>query len=124
MSRVFWFAAGAASGIYTLVKARRAAEVLTPDGLGARVAALGAGAKVFVSEVATGMAERESEIRARAALNAGADPRGGDPAAALGPAGDRSATHADVRRLEAGDRPRATDPTRDIRHSGRQEHTA
>jgi hypothetical protein len=63
MSRAFWFAAGAVSGVYTLVKVRRTAQNFTPDGIAARVAALGAGARVFRDEVATGMAEREHELR-------------------------------------------------------------
>ncbi|MBA2560761.1 MAG: hypothetical protein H0V07_12935 [Propionibacteriales bacterium] len=63
MSRVVWFAAGAASGVYTLVKAKRTAQNFTPDGIGARVAALGLGARMFAGEVAAGMAEREAELR-------------------------------------------------------------
>jgi hypothetical protein len=63
MSRMVWFAAGAVSGVYTLVKARRAARNFTPDGIGARVAAIGVGAQMFVSEVSAGMAEREAELR-------------------------------------------------------------
>lgn len=63
MSRAVWFAAGAVSGVYTLLRARRAARNFTPDGIGARVAAIGVGAQLFASEVSAGMAEREAELR-------------------------------------------------------------
>ncbi len=63
MSRAFWFAAGAVSGVYTLVKVKRTAQKFTPDDMAARVAALGVGARVFRDEVAVGMAERENELR-------------------------------------------------------------
>jgi len=62
MSRSVWFVAGAASGIYALAKARRTASALTPDGIGARVAALRAGARVFTDSVQQGMAEREADL--------------------------------------------------------------
>ncbi len=63
MRRTFWFAVGAASGVYTLVKAKRTVQVFTPDGLAARLAALRAGGKVFADEVRAGMSERETELR-------------------------------------------------------------
>jgi Family of unknown function (DUF6167) len=69
MSRALWFVAGAASGVYTLYKAKRAAQSFTPDGIGARVAALAVGARMFATEVSTGMAERESELRAELRLS-------------------------------------------------------
>lgn len=65
MSRGLWFVAGAATGIYALVKVRRTARELTPDGVGARLAALRAGAIVFADSVATGMAEREADLCAQ-----------------------------------------------------------
>ncbi|MBA3264869.1 MAG: hypothetical protein H0T14_00645 [Nocardioidaceae bacterium] len=64
MSRALWFVGGAASGVYTLVKAKRAAQQFTPDGIAARAAALAAGARVFADEVSAGMREREAELRA------------------------------------------------------------
>ncbi len=70
MSRVLWFAAGAATGVYGLVKARRTAQALTPDGVGARVAAWQAGARVFGDEVKTGMTERETQLREQLLLGA------------------------------------------------------
>jgi hypothetical protein len=63
MSRGLWFVAGAASGIYAVAKARRTAQAFTPQGIGARLAALRAGAAVFASSVAEGRAEREADLR-------------------------------------------------------------
>lgn len=68
MSRVMWFAAGAGAGVYALVRARRAAEALTPEGLGDRLAALSLGLRMFRSEVQVGMAEKENELRERLVL--------------------------------------------------------
>jgi hypothetical protein len=69
----FWFVAGAASGVYAMVKARRAVEVLTPDGIGARVAAVRAGARQFAGDVASAADAREAdllaELRAEAAAH-------------------------------------------------------
>jgi hypothetical protein len=66
--RGFWFVAGAGAGVYVMVRARRAAEALTPDGLRDRVAGLGVGAHLFAAEVRTGMVERETELRERLGL--------------------------------------------------------
>ncbi len=74
MSRLTWFAAGAATGIYALLKARRAGRNLTPDGIAARAAALGVGFRTFTAEVSSGMAERESELRDQLALPATGEP--------------------------------------------------
>jgi hypothetical protein len=68
MSRVFWFALGAGSSVYAMVKTRRAAERFTPSGLGDQLGALGHGARLFRDEVAAGMNERESQLRERLAL--------------------------------------------------------
>lgn len=65
MSRGLWFAAGAGAGIYAMVRGRRAAEVLTYDGLHDRLGALALGARLFRDEVAQGRAEAEPEVRAR-----------------------------------------------------------
>ena len=69
MSRALWFAAGGIAGMYTLVKARRTAHAFTPDGLGARLAALRAGASVFADQVVEGMTEREEQLRAQLELS-------------------------------------------------------
>lgn len=65
MSRGLWFAAGAGAGIYAMVRGRRAAELLTHDGLHDRLGALALGARMFRDEVAQGRAEAETEVRAR-----------------------------------------------------------
>lgn len=57
-----WFMAGSAAGMYALAKARRTVQAFTPDGIGARVAALGAGARVFADQVTEAMAEREQQL--------------------------------------------------------------
>ena len=65
MKRGVWFLAGAGAGIYGMVRGRRAAEVLTADGLHDRVNAIFLGARLFREEVAQGAAERETELRER-----------------------------------------------------------
>lgn len=68
MRRGFWFVAGAGAGVYVMIRARRAAETFTPDGLRDRVAGLSVGAHLFAEEVRTGMVERETELRDRLGL--------------------------------------------------------
>jgi hypothetical protein len=63
--RTLWFAAGAGVGVYAMVRGRRAAELLTADGLHDRWQALGLGARLFRDEVATGKAEAEARLRER-----------------------------------------------------------
>ena len=65
MTRGFWFVAGAGAGIYVMVKARRAAETFTPEGMRDRLSGLGMGAHMFAEEVRAGMAEKETELRER-----------------------------------------------------------
>jgi hypothetical protein len=65
VNRGFWFVAGGSAGIYVMVKARRVAEVFTPEGLRDRMAGLGLGAHLFAEEVRAGMAEKETELRER-----------------------------------------------------------
>jgi hypothetical protein len=65
MWRGFWFVAGAGAGVYVMIRARRAAEAFTPDGVRDRLAGLSVGAQLFVEEVRTGMDERETELRER-----------------------------------------------------------
>ena len=69
MSRMIWFAAGAGAGLYAALKARRAAEALSPDGLADRIAALSVGARLFGEEVRAGAAEKEIELRERLSLS-------------------------------------------------------
>lgn len=66
--RTLWFVAGAGAGVYVVIKARRAAEALTPDGLRDRLSGLGVGAHLFAEEVRAGMGEREGELRRRMGL--------------------------------------------------------
>ena len=68
MRRGFWFVAGAGAGVYVMIRARRAAEAFTPDGLRNRAAGLGVGAQLFAEEVRAGMSERETELRERLGL--------------------------------------------------------
>lgn len=68
MSRGLWFAAGAGAGVWAMVRGRRAAEVLTVDGLRDRVHTLGLGVRMLRDEVATGRSEKETELRASLGL--------------------------------------------------------
>ena len=68
MSRSFWFVAGAGAGIYVMVKARRAAESFTPEGLRDRLSGLSVGAHLFADEVRVGMTEKETELREQLGL--------------------------------------------------------
>ncbi|GCD88820.1 DUF6167 family protein [Nocardioides sp. LS1] len=68
MRRGFWFAAGAGAGVYAMVRGRRAAEVLTVDGLKDRLAGLEVGARLLRDEVAQGRVEKETELRERYGL--------------------------------------------------------
>ncbi len=68
MNRAIWFVAGAGVGVYAITRARRAAEVLTPEGLSDRLAGLAVGARLFTDEVRAGMAEKENEVRHRVDL--------------------------------------------------------
>lgn len=68
MRRTLWFVAGAGAGVYAVTKARRAAEVFTPDGLADRLAGLSLGAHLFGQEVRAGMAEKENDLRERLGL--------------------------------------------------------
>ena len=68
MRRAAWFVAGAGAGVYAMVRARRAAEAFTPDGLADRLAGLSVGARLFGDEVRAGMAEKETDLRERLGL--------------------------------------------------------
>jgi hypothetical protein len=68
MSRTIWFVAGAATSAYAIVKARRAAEAVTPDGIRDRLAGLTLGAQIFGDEVRTEMTARETQLRERLGL--------------------------------------------------------
>jgi hypothetical protein len=68
MSRSLWFVAGAGAGVYAMSRARRVAESLTVDGLRDRLSGLAVGARIFREEVASGQAEKETELRERLGL--------------------------------------------------------
>ena len=68
MNRGLWFVAGAGAGIYAMVRARRAAEVLTVEGLQDRWSGLTLGARLLREEVAQGQADKEAELRDRFGL--------------------------------------------------------
>jgi hypothetical protein len=68
MNRTIWFVAGAGAGVYAMTRARRAAEVLTPEGLADRLAGISLGAHLFGQEVRAGMAEKENDLRERLGL--------------------------------------------------------
>jgi hypothetical protein len=65
MRRGFWFLAGATTGVYALTRARRAAEVFTPEGLGDRLAAASVGLRLFQQELKVHTAAREAGLRER-----------------------------------------------------------
>jgi hypothetical protein len=65
MRRGFWFAAGAAAGVYGMVKARRVAEAFTADGVRDRVGAAGLGARMLRAEFEHGRTEAETDLRER-----------------------------------------------------------
>ncbi len=68
MRRGLWFVAGAGVGVYGMVRARRAAQALTPEGLRDRLAGLEVGAHLFAEEVRAGMEHKEIELRERLGL--------------------------------------------------------
>lgn len=63
-----WFVAGAGVGIYAVIRGRRAAEILTVDGVTDRLKGAQVGLQMFRDEVAQGAAEKETELRERFAL--------------------------------------------------------
>jgi hypothetical protein len=112
VSRAFWFAAGIASGVYGVFKVKRTIENFTPDGIGARVAAVRRGARVFADEVSTAARERERELLA--------DLRAGAPGDRLLPAAEPAVPaprHAAP--IESADRHRRNDST----HSNHSNHS-
>ncbi len=87
MSRAAWFVAGAGAGVYAMVRARRAAEAFTPDGLADRLAGLSVGAHLFGQEVRAGMAEKETDLRERLGLVPHGTPELSAARHAIGPQG-------------------------------------
>lgn len=69
MNRGFWFVAGAGAGVYAMLKARRAAEALTPDGIGDRLAGLSLGLHLLGEDVRRESAVKQTELRERLGLD-------------------------------------------------------
>lgn len=61
-SRIVWFVAGSAAGVYSAAKARRAAYRLSAPGLVDQASALGLGWRAFSQELREGMQHREHDI--------------------------------------------------------------
>lgn len=74
MNRGFWFLTGAGAGVYAMIRGRRAAEALTPDGFADRLGALALGARMLRTEVAQGKADKEAELRERFGLHSHGHP--------------------------------------------------
>jgi hypothetical protein len=68
VSPVFWMAVGAGTGVYAMVKTRRAAERFTPAGISDQLGALTFGVRLLRDEVAAGMSEHETRLREQLAL--------------------------------------------------------
>jgi hypothetical protein len=64
-SRIVWFVAGTAAGVYTSVKARRAAYRLSAPGVVDQAAALGLGWRELSAEMREGMRAREEQVARR-----------------------------------------------------------
>ena len=75
--RGVWFVAGTAAGVYATAKARRAVDALTVEGWHDRLTGWFAGARVLREEVRAGMAEKETELRARLDVGPDGDRRTG-----------------------------------------------
>lgn len=61
-SRIIWFVAGSAAGVYSAAKARRVAYRLSAPGVVDQAAALGVGWRAFGAELRDGMQAREQQI--------------------------------------------------------------
>ncbi|MEV0092816.1 DUF6167 family protein [Streptomyces sp. NPDC050738] len=76
--RTFWFATGAAAGVWATTKVNRKIRQLTPESLAAQAAnkALDAGHRLkdFALDVRAGMAQREAELGEALGLDAPPDP--------------------------------------------------
>nr|MCW2728691.1 hypothetical protein [Aeromicrobium sp.] len=61
-SRIVWFVAGSAAGVYSAAKARRVAYRLSAPGVVDQASALGVGWRAFSAELRDGMQAREQQI--------------------------------------------------------------
>jgi uncharacterized protein DUF6167 len=97
VNRLLWFTAGAGVGVYALARVRRAAEVLTADGLADRMAGWSVGLSLFREEVRAGAAEKENDLRERLGLPL---PGGGPRALPGGQSGHLDRLDAPLDRLD------------------------
>jgi len=68
VNKTIWFVAGAGVGAWGMLRARRAAEVFTPEGLSDRMAGARLGAALFAEEVRQGATAKEIDLRDRLEL--------------------------------------------------------
>ncbi|MBK5217785.1 MAG: hypothetical protein JJE02_09395 [Propionibacteriales bacterium] len=69
-ARLVWFAAGTAAGVYSTIKARRAAYRMSPSGVADQANALLVGARAFSTEMRVGMLARQYQIARNLDLDA------------------------------------------------------
>lgn len=69
MRRGFWFVAGAGVGVYAMTRARRAAEIFTPEGWSDRLSSLNLGAQLLMEEYRSARNAKEAELRERLGLD-------------------------------------------------------
>lgn len=72
--RAAMFVAGVGVGVYGMVKARRAQEALTPDGLRDRGRALALGARMLRDEAAQARTDKEHQLREKLGLPSATPP--------------------------------------------------
>jgi hypothetical protein len=102
MGRPLWFFAGAGAGVYAALRARRAADALTADGLRDRVQALRVGARLFREEVEQGRVEAETGLRQRLGLVPHGTPELEAPRHRAPAAHDSPTPHPDAHDLQEG----------------------
>lgn len=97
-----WFAAGAAAGVYGVVRVRRLAEAFTPDGIRDRLGAAVLGARLLAEEVAQAQAETEHRLREQYRdLQEAARDRAAGPAALEAAPSDTTTSTASTARTRA-----------------------
>ena len=69
--RLFWLALGATVGVLVVRRLSRAADSLSPTGLGRSISGLSASVRELAATVREGMDEREQELRIALGVDAG-----------------------------------------------------
>jgi len=89
MRRLFWLGVGATVGAVVVRKASRAAESMSPSGLGASLSGLGDAMRVFAEDVRNAMAEHEADLMSALGVDADGTAAAGvtTPAAGGAPSG-------------------------------------